>query len=81
MRTSVEISDVLLGQAKRLACKCCSLLLSLVKEALPKVISTETERRDKPFKLQNITYGKGGMKSKFQNAGWVKLRNEIYGER
>jgi len=76
MKTTVEIADGLLMQAKRAAKRRGMPLRRLIEEGLRRVLSDESAR--KPFKLREVTYGGSGFTPEFASAGWDKIRGAIY---
>jgi len=80
MKTTIEIADDLLERAQRLAQHEKTTLRALTEQGLRLVLK---EKEGKPIQWQwkpVIVRGKG-MISDFQNAGWARVRDEIYGGR
>ena len=77
MRTSIDLADGLLGRARRLARQRGITLRALVEEGLRRVLS---EQRDTPpaFRLEDVTFGKGGLTEEFSESDWEKLRELTY---
>ncbi|GMV88840.1 MAG: hypothetical protein AMXMBFR81_17710 [Chthonomonas sp.] len=76
MKTTVEIADALLDQAKRVAAERDTTLRSLIEEGLRKVLEEEPK---KPFKLRDCSFdGGSGLTPEFQNATWEQFRDAIY---
>ena len=76
MKTTIDISDTLLTQAKRLAREQNLTLRSLTEEGLRRVISERTlptEPRVKP-----VTFEGRGLSSEFRDASWSKIRAAAY---
>ena len=76
MKTTIEISDSILAQAKRLAREQNVTLRSLTEEGLRKVIeerSASGKRRVTP-----ITFKGNGLSSDFQGATWERIRDVAY---
>ena len=76
MKTTIEISDCILKEAKRLAHDQNVTLRSLTEEGLRKVIeerSTRSPRRVKP-----VTFRGKGLSAEFQGATWQRIRDAAY---
>ena len=76
MKTTIEISDPLLREARKLAEREGVTLRALVERGLSRVIS-ETKHAA-PFKLRRAEFKGEGMQPEFRDASWYKLRDEIY---
>jgi hypothetical protein len=72
VKTTVDIADSLLQQAKHLAATRETTLRQLIEEGLRKVIETSQER---PFLLRDGSFGGQGMLRKM---AWDEIRDEIY---
>ncbi|MBW7927863.1 MAG: DUF2191 domain-containing protein [Fimbriimonadaceae bacterium] len=75
MKTTVEIADALLDEAKRVAAERETTLRSLIEEGLRKVLEEEPK---KPFKLRDCSVDGNGLTPEFQNATWEQFRDAIY---
>ena len=76
MKTTIEISDSILAQAKQLAREQNVTLRSLTEEGLRKVIeerSAAGKRRVSP-----VTFKGKGLSPEFQGATWERLRDAAY---
>ena len=77
MKTTIEISDDLLGQAQRLARKEKTTLRALTETGLRLVISGKHLQR--PKKLPPlVTFGAGGPTEGFKDWNWNQIRDAIY---
>ena len=76
MKTTIEISDPLLREARKLADREGVTLRALVERGLNRVIG-ETKHAA-PFKLRRAEFKGEGMQPEFRDASWDKLRDEIY---
>lgn len=76
MKTTVEIPDALLAEAKRQAAASKITLRELVEQGLRRVLQEPQTR--KPFKLRHITFHGNGMTPEFEGASWDKIRAAIY---
>lgn len=72
MKTTVEITDSLLEQAKQLAAARSTTLRQIIEEGLRNVIETKQEQ---PFRLRDGSFGGQGMVRKMT---WDEIRDEIY---
>ena len=76
MKTTIEIPDPLLKEARRLMAKEGSTLRSLVEEGLRRVM---TERqRAKPFKLRKVSVRGKGLQPALSGASWQQIRDAAY---
>jgi len=80
MKTTIDITDSLLREAKKLAQKRGTTLRALVEEGLRREVR-ETAGKAKPFRLRDATFGGGGLTPEMQNADWEKWLQMIYGDR
>jgi len=76
MKTTIEIADSLLTDAKCVAMEDHTTLRALVEEGLRHVLDQRRQR--KPFKLRDASVGGRGLKPEFAGAGWGKIRDSIY---
>jgi hypothetical protein len=78
MKTTVEISDPLLDEARKIAAHEDTTLHALVEQGLRKVVS---ERRggDAPFTLRDASVGGKGIRPELAEAGWSAIRRLAYG--
>lgn len=79
MKTTVQISDALLGQAKEIAKRDDTTLKELVEEGLRHVIDERSKRT--PFKLRDASFGGGGLCPEVANLGWDEIIEMSYGDR
>jgi hypothetical protein len=79
MKTTVEISDSLLREARRLAAREGVTLRALVERGLHRVIS-ETSHGT-PFKLRRASFKGKGLHPDLEDASWEKLRDLTYQDR
>ena len=76
MKTTVEISDALLRDARKLAAREGITLRALIERGLHRVLA-ETEGAA-PFKLRRASYKGKGLQAEFGDASWDELRDAIY---
>ena len=79
MKTTVEISDSPLREARRLAAREGVTLRTLVERGLHRVFA-ETERRA-PFKLRRASFKGNGRQTELERAPWDTLRDLAYKDR
>ena len=76
MKTTVDIADSLLAQAKELAREQRVTLRSLIEEGLRKVI--EERYRRGPTKVRPVTFRGQGLSEEFKDASWQRIREAAY---
>jgi hypothetical protein len=72
VKTTVDITDSLLEQAKQLAAARSTTLRQIIEEGLRNMIETKQEQ---PFRLRDGSFGGQGMVRKMT---WDEIRDEIY---
>jgi hypothetical protein len=76
MKTTVEIPDSLLEQAKRLASQEHTTVRALMEEGLRRLM---TERKGaKPFKLRKVSFRGKGLQPRMGGAVWQQIRDAAY---
>jgi hypothetical protein len=78
MKTSFDISEPLLREVKQLAKQRGTTTKSLVEQALAKLLAEAQAETPTHFRLRDVSFGAGGMTAEFANAGWERIRDEIY---
>ena len=77
MKTTIEIADPLLEEAKAVAQRERTTLRALIEEGLRVVLAGKTST--KPFKLRDARFKGGqGLSPEFAEGGWERIRDEIY---
>lgn len=77
MKTTIEIGDALLAEAKELAERDHTTLRALVEEGLRAVLAGKTAA--KPFKLRDLSFKGGrGLTPEAQRLGWDRIRELAY---
>jgi hypothetical protein len=79
MKTTVEISDTLLTEARQLAAREGLTLRTLIERGLHRVIEEAASRPR--FKLRRATFGGSGLQPEFRDAPWERIRDTIYQDR
>ena len=78
MKTTIEISDALIEQARLVAHKEGTTLRALVEEGLQRSLEARRQAARRPFDFPS--YGGGGLTDEFHGASWGRIRDEIYRE-
>src|SRR6516225_2279843 len=76
MKTTIEISDPLLREARKLAAREGVTLRALVERGLHRVIAER--KQGAPFKLRRASFKGKGLRAELRDAGWDRLRGMIY---
>jgi len=79
MKTTIEISDPLLREARKLAEREGVTLRALVERGLRRVV-TET-KAVAPFKLRRASFKGRGLQAELREASWDTLRDLTYQDR
>ena len=79
LKTTVEISDSLLREARRVAAQQGTTLRAVIERGLQRVIH-EAAHRDS-FKLRQASFGGSGRQPEFADASWERVRDAIYRDR
>lgn len=79
MKTTIEISDPLLMQARKHAQRTGRSMRALVEEGLRLVLRTEQQRPR--YQLPDRSVGREGDPNPLESLSWQDLRGEIYGGR
>ena len=76
MKTTIEISDPLLREARKLAAREGVTLRTVVERGLRRVVAEA--RPGAPFKLRRASFKGRGLQADLQDASWDKLRDLAY---
>jgi len=76
MKTTVEITDSLLQEAKKVAARDRVTLRQLVELGLRRVLSERKQR--KKYKLKDCSFKGNGLTPEFEGASWEQIRAAIY---
>ena len=76
MKTTVEISDSLLAEARSLAAKEQTTVRALIEEGLRRIVADR--RSGAPFRLRRATFGGQGIRPELATASWDAVRDLIY---
>jgi Arc/MetJ family transcription regulator len=75
MKTTIDIADGVLEEARKVAARDGTTLRALVESGLRRVLS---ERRRRGFELRDASFGGRGLGPEFRDAGWERIRGEVY---
>ena len=76
MKTTVEIPDALLGEARKLAAREGTTVRALIEEGLRKVMA---ERKDvAAFRLRKASFSGQGLQPGAAGASWERVRDMAY---
>ena len=78
MKTTIDIPDSLLQEARKLAAQHNITLRSLVEQGLRKAIAMRKSNRK--FQLRKASFRGNGLQKEFRDAGWQKIREAAYEE-
>lgn len=76
MKTTIDIADPLLAEARKIAASEGTTLRALVEQGLRRVI-TENKRKPK-FRLKLVTFKGDGLQPHLKNASWAEIRDLSY---
>lgn len=79
MKTTVELSDSLHEEARKVAASENSSIKALIEEGLRKVIDERKHRGS--FKLRRVSFKGSGLQAELANASWEKIRDLSYENR
>jgi len=77
IKTTVEISDALLAEARRVAAQERTTVRTLIEQGLRRVIE-ERRRTSRPFRLRKASFAGRGLSPEAKSAGWERLRALAY---
>ena len=76
MKTTVEISDSLLEEARRIAVRDETTIRALVEEGLRRIVAERNHRG--AFRLRRASFKGEGLQPSLESAGWDQIRGLIY---
>jgi hypothetical protein len=77
MKTTIEISDSLFAEARRVAQRERRSLRALVEEGLRYVVGQRKGRRSR-FQLRKASYRGEGLKPEVEPGSWEEIRRRVY---
>ena len=79
MKTTVEIPDSLLKEAKKLATSEGTTMRALLEEGLRRIL--DERKRTGVFRLRKVTFKGNGLQHHMAGSSWESIRDIIYEER
>ena len=76
MKTTIELSDALLTEAKKVAARDGVTLRTLVEQGLRHAVDQRRQRGQ--FRLRNAAFKGRGLSPDARDAGWEKIRDLAY---
>jgi hypothetical protein len=76
MKTTLDISDPLLLEARKVAARDRTTLRALVEQGLRRVVADKKRRRQ--FRLRKASFKGRGLRAELGDAGWERLRDLAY---
>lgn len=76
MKTTLDISDPLLKEARKVAARERTTLRALVEQGLRQVVAEKKRRR--AFRLRKASFKGRGLRTELAGAGWDRLRDLAY---
>ena len=76
MKTTIEISDALLSEAKKVSAQQHLTLRALVEQGLREVI--QKHQSEPAFKLRPASFKGKGLQPAYRGASWSEVRSAIY---
>ena len=76
MKTTLDIADPLLKEARKLAQREGTTLRALVEQGLRRVVDEKAQR--KRFRLRDASFDGNGLRPELGDAGWERLRDLAY---
>lgn len=76
MKTTIELPDDLLDRTRAVARREGATLKALIEEGLRLALRAREQREVKPLRLR--PFRGDGLSDEFRDAGWERIRDEIY---
>lgn len=77
MKTTIDLTDALLDEAKRVAAREDTTVRALVEAGLRHVLA-ERQAPTPPFRLRRASFGGQGLQPEMAGQGWDRLREMAY---
>lgn len=79
MKTTIELSDALLAEARRIAAREGVTMRTLIEQGLRHALAQHAQRGQ--FRLRKATFKGRGLSATAQGVSWDQLREQAYGGR
>ena len=76
MKTTIEIADTILIEAKRVAHEEGTTVRALVEDGLRQVL--QDRRTPRAFRLRRVTFAGNGLQADFRGASWAQICDATY---
>jgi hypothetical protein len=76
MKTTIEIADTLLEEARRVAAREKTTVRALVEEGLRRVVAERSQHE--PFRLRDVRFAGRGLQPDMVDASWERIRALAY---
>ena len=76
MKTTIEIADPILDEAKKVASRDQTTLRALVEEGLRQIL--QARRRTEPFRLRDASFDGRGLRPEVREGDWDTIRSLAY---
>ncbi|HEY3115264.1 MAG TPA: DUF2191 domain-containing protein [Chloroflexota bacterium] len=76
MKTTVEIANALLAEAKEIASQERTSMRALIEEGLRRVL--EDRQRERSFHLRRASFRGSGLQAEFADGSWDRIRDRVY---
>jgi len=80
MKTTIEISDATLDEARRVAAREGTSLRALIEEGLRHALAARRAAKSR-FRLRRASFSGNGLSPEFEGESWPTVRDAIYRER
>jgi Bacterial antitoxin of type II TA system, VapB len=78
MKTTLEISDPLLRDARKIAAREGTTLRALVEQGLRQVVASK-KKPTTPFRLRDVSFKGRGLQPELRDASWERILDISYG--
>jgi hypothetical protein len=78
MKTTIDLNDALLEEARRLAAKENRTLRDITEAALRRYLGEARAQRAKPFRLRRVTFKGKGLQPGLREGDWSVIRDLTY---
>ena len=78
MKTTLEISDPLLREAKKIAARENTTLRALVEQGLRQVVTDRKKGKDRPFRLRDASFKGDGLHPDVAGKAWSEILDMSY---